>query len=63
MVNIFTKIKIDEIINLYAAFDIYFVSKKDVRNYPFALTDGDSNSFRLYYLKYGPKFKSNLCFG
>ena len=46
------KNKNDEIINLYAAFDIYFVSKKDVRNYPFVLTDGKSNSFRLYYLKY-----------
>lgn len=46
------KNKNDEIINLYAAFDIYYVNKKDVRAYPFALTENDSNSFRLYYLKY-----------
>ena len=41
-----------EFINLYAAFDVYMVNKKDVRNNPFIINEGDTsgdilNKFRL----------------
>jgi len=42
-------------INLYAAFDIYFIRKKDIRHLAFAFQHDDmvsnSTKFRLYYLK------------
>jgi hypothetical protein len=40
-------------INLYAAFDIYFLNKKDVRNLQFVITkvDDDPSKSRLYLLK------------
>ena len=46
------KNKIGEIINLYAAFDVYYINKKDVRSLPFVLSNNKTNNFRFYYLQY-----------
>jgi len=51
--------KKEEFINLYAAFDIYFVNKKSVREFPFYQEDNgseeekekDETKYRLYLLK------------
>jgi mRNA (guanine-N7-)-methyltransferase len=42
-----------EYINLYAAFDVYYVNKKSVREFPFLREDidDDEHKFRLYILK------------
>jgi len=47
--------KTGEYINMYAAFDIYFLRKIDIRHLAFAFQDGDeantnTTNFRLYYL-------------
>jgi len=46
-------------INLYAAFDIYYVKKEDIRAYTFMLSESEENPFKSRYqiLKY---FEKNL---
>jgi hypothetical protein len=43
--------KLNEIINLYAAFDLYYLNGKDIRSLPFIVENDEKHHFRLFYLQ------------
>ena len=43
--------KLNETINMYAAFDIYYLNGKDLRRLPFVNKSDDQHNFRLFYLQ------------
>jgi len=52
--ELITHDKNGKFINLYAAFDIYYIKKKDVRDYSFMLSDDEADEYKSRYqlLKY-----------
>jgi len=43
--------KVNDNINLYAAFDIYYLNGKDIRSLPFVNETDEKRNFRLFYLQ------------